>query len=183
MNKLLILVNGQAGAGKDTFVNECIWQGTLLDNDKKGIGLYTLSYADPAKKALCKLGWEPWIENKTPSVRHLLADLVDFGDETGANFAYLQENVDQVITPSIIFCHMRNPKTIQKVKEFYNDPAKKVKCESVLILRDDLSMQEPDRWGIYSYTYDTVVNNNGTLDQLEEKAKDFIAKRMKLFEV
>lgn len=165
MNKFLIVINGESGSGKDTFVDMC-------KKSSKFLGVNTpitnLHRSDEAKRVLKSFGWDG---ERTPQVRNLLADLVEFGEETGHNNEKLFEVLDTL--EGVIFYHSRDPKTISKIKEHYWF-CENVQVVSLLVVRDKNIASEQDRWDIRNYKYDKVIENNSTLYGLEQKAKEFM---------
>ena len=73
-------------------------------------------------------------------------------------------------TSKVLFLHIREPEEIARaVKEFG--------AKTILIVRPikQIVSNIADK-GVYDYQYDFVINNNGTIEDLKEKAKDFLQK-------
>lgn len=176
MKKLLILINGESGAGKDTFVEFC--KSSLHAQYSPTIPVANIHRSDEAKAFLTTLGWDG---TRTPKVRKLLADLVEFGEETGHNSVQLYRTV-WAFTAGIIFYHSRDTKAIEEAKRFYSSN-NSVAVHTVLVKRDENRSPEKDRWGIQDYTYDTVIDNNGGLNDLYWHASEFAEKCYDMLEV
>ena len=160
--RYLIVVNGFAGSGKDTFCGYC--EDHLYRKDK--ITLIKHS-SDFAKTILFLMGWDG---KKTPETRKLLADIVAFGESTGSNLKELFGFIDRNEKLDVIFYHERNPKEIKQIVDYY-------KCDQeitvfTLFVKRDVNEAEKDRWGIQNFNYDIEVLNDGTLEDLEKAAKD-----------
>lgn len=69
----------------------------------------------------------------------------------------------------ILFLHIREPEEITRsVKEFG--------AKTVLIVRNSvkhITSNIADQ-NVFDYNYDFVIENNGTIDELDEKAKVFV---------
>lgn len=172
--KTLIVINGEAGSGKDTFVEFC----REYANKYLNIPVNNLHSSDTAKNLLRRLRWDG---EKTESTRKLLADLVDFSDSTGYTLDRLSLDVSRL--DGVIFYHQRNPKIIAKVKEMFSD-IPDIDVATVLVVRTQNTGSkplEPDRWGINKgFEYDFIVKNNKSLEDLRACAGtyiDYICKR------
>lgn len=158
----LIVVNGFAGSGKDTFCGYC--EDYLYKKDKT---TWIKHSSDFAKTILFSMNWDG---EKTIETRKLLADIVAFGENTGYNLKELFRFVDKKEKLDVIFYHERNPKEIQKIVDYY-------KCSQeitvfTLFVNRGVDESEKDRWGIQNFNYDIEVLNDGTLEDLEKAAKD-----------
>lgn len=161
--KLLIIINGEAGSGKDTFIDFC------REYKRKYIPelpIHNYHRSDYAKRMLQRMGWNG---NKTPEVRKLLADMVDFGETTGFNTTNLYASV--INSEGLIFYHIRDPKTIEKVVNHYKGTSTPV---LTIFIRRDVDKVEADRWGKEDYKYDFVISNDKSLDAFEEEAMKFM---------
>jgi len=162
---ILVLINGISGAGKDTFV------------EAMPIPCANMHRSDPFKEYLKSIGWDGARDEKS---RTILKYLVDIGEESGYNEAELcnrllkleMNNID-TSQPNILFYHVRDINTIDKIKHSSKvwDIAKDV--VSLLIYRDSVEPTEPNEWydvNSYKKKYDYVVYNNDTIERLKNKS-------------
>lgn len=161
--RYLIVVNGFAGSGKDTFCDYC--EDYLYRKDKT---LCIKHSSDFAKTVLCYMDWDG---EKTPEIRKLLADIVAFGERTGFNLKNLFQFIDKNKKLGVIFYHERNPKEIQKIVDYYKC-SQNITVLTVFVNRKVNEIEE-DRWNIRSFGYDVTIMNNETLEELEKRAKYF----------
>lgn len=168
MNKTLIVINGEAGSGKDTFVEFC----REYSNKHLNIPVNNLHSSDTAKSLLRRIGWNG---KKTEGSRKLLADLVDFADSTGYTLGRLKLDVSRL--EGVIFYHQRNPKIISEIKKLF-EAVLDIDVTTVLVVRDQNNGSnplEPDRWGIdKGFEYDFIVRNNKNLEDLKACAGTYI---------
>ena len=158
MNKLVIIINGQGGAGKDTL---CEFAGEAFK-------ITNISAITPIKAIASQHGWNG---EKDPKSRKFLADLkqafVDYNDLPNKYLVTEYETFLQSHS-QILFAQIRECKEIDKFRQSVQTP-----CITLLIRRDGLAK----KWGngtddnVEHYTYDYVYDNNRTL---EEAKKDFI---------
>lgn len=161
--KYLIVINGFAGSGKDTFCGYC--EDYLYRKDKT---TWIKHSSDFAKTGLYSMGWDG---EKTPETRKLLADIVAFGESTGSNLKNLFKFVDKNEKLDVIFYHERNPKEIQKIVDYYRCN-QDITVLTVFVNRKVNEIEE-DRWNIRSFGYDVTIMNDETLEELEKCAKYF----------
>jgi len=70
-----------------------------------------------------------------------------------------------------MFIHIREIAEIEKIKDVINAKTLLVKNPKVKLILSN----ESDA-NVNNYTYDYVLLNNGTLEDLQKKAKDFVKK-------
>lgn len=162
--KYLVVVNGYSGSGKDEFCIEC--RKALI---QKSVSAYIEHSSDRAKTFLYEMGWDG---ERTPEVRQLLTDLVAFGESTGAQLKRLYSLDRYISSNSIVFYHERNPVEIQKIVDHYKEQ-EYIKVITVFVNRGILNKNEKDRWGLEEFSYDVMVNNFGTLEDLKNAAVAF----------
>jgi len=77
--------------------------------------------------------------------------------------------------PHILFVDAREPEGIQRLKD-------KLDAVTLLIRRtvaeDNIQSNHADQ-NVLNYRYDYVINNDGTIDELAQKANDFISELFK----
>ncbi len=166
MKKLLVIINGKSGSGKDTFVNVC--QKTLKKYDPT-LPICNIHSSDEAKNVLYSFGWDG---DRTPEVRKLLADMVQFVEDTGYNNTKLFRTI-WAITKGVVFYHNRDPKSIATIVEHYKD-CDDVCVKTLLIIRNQEFDNEEDRWNIENYDYDfLILNNFCTVEGFKLLGEDF----------
>lgn len=165
MNKPIIFVlNGSGGCGKDTFVSLC-----KDVTDKK---IWHTSTVDLIKSAALLLGWNG---EKTETSRKFLSDLKDLCTKAfDTSFRYIEDEISEAKTLNIdyVFIDCREPQEIKRIcdafdaKSIYIDASKRVPF---------ITSNHADA-EVENYDYDFYIDNNGTLDQLKEKAKIIMTK-------
>lgn len=154
---LLVIVNGPAGSGKDTFVQLCReWLSTLYACTSANV-----HSSKTAKQALRLLGWQG---EKTPETRKLLVDLTDFGHAHSIS-EYL---IDQENHSRVVFFHERDPIQIAKLKEAYRHSI------SLFVQWPEKAALEPDIWCMADYEYDYHTITDGDLEEFNKKARMFV---------
>lgn len=154
MNKQIFILNGTAGAGKDTFAE-------LLN---KYIPTKHISSIVPIKEAAKALGWSG---KKTDEYRKFLCELKKFVNSQG-NFIwnYLDEQVDKFRkddNAKVLLIDIREPEEIKKAVERY-------KAKTILILRYLTEIKNP-------YTCSYLENDSNSADQnVREYKYDYIIK-------
>lgn len=174
MKKQIFIINGSGGVGKDAFVK--MVNGQSLE-ELAIVGNY--SSVDKVKLIAKIIGWDG---SKTERDRKFLSDLklltTEYNDmplndlKEYANIFLNRYTYREYDTPRMLFLHIREPEEIAKaVKAFKEYDAKTVlvKKDSVKHITSNMADEN-----VYNYDYDIVVNNNGTLEDLTEKAKCFL---------
>ena len=161
LSKKVFIINGSGGVGKDTF---CEYVGHYAK-------VKVISSIDLVKDYASKMGWNG---SKTPRDRKFLSDLKDL--LTKYNDYPFRDICQKVLwfkedDNEFLFIHIREPEEIDREKREFN-------AHTILMVNDNVK-------GIYSnhadarvleYNYDIVVDNSGTLKDLEIIAKDFVEK-------
>lgn len=159
----IVIINGSARSGKDTF---CEMVGEYAE---KG----TLSTVGAVKHiARQYFGWNGIKDEKG---RQLLSDIKDTWTKycngpfnviasTIKSFKCCEPDVE------IVFVHCREPEEIQKFKDYYGDD-----CTTLLIRRPGIEVpgNHADQL-VEEFQYDTIILNDKGLNELNQKAKDFI---------
>lgn len=158
-DKNIIIINGIATSGKDTFCKLC-------SNYKS---TYVISTVDKIKEVYSILGWDG---EKTESHRKALSDIKDIATKNLDHpYIYIQNQISSFLNSSyeLMFIHSREP---DEIKRFVND----YNCISLLIsnpnIKKIISNHADAR--VEDYDYDYVINNEGTIEELKEKAQKFI---------
>lgn len=172
LDTCVVLINGKAGVGKDTFVKYC--KG-FVDENNLDVVVENLHRSDLPKKALKSIGWDG---NKTPEARELLVKLTDFGENFGMTYDYLIDSLSVLEEKKfkLVFYHVRDPKTISELRKRLNRWRLNVWPMTMLITRctEDI---EPDIWGIRNYDYDFKLELN-SLEESKTSAEFFVTSIM-----
>jgi len=160
MEKSIIIINGTGGAGKDTFVSFC----------SEVTGVLNVSTVDKVKEAAKILvGWNG---EKDEVSRKLLVDLkqlsVDYNDAPTKYICSMAEEFKNSEN-NLMFVHIREAVEIEKAKKLLN-------AKTLLITnpRVKLITSNDSDGKVNEYNYDYYIVNDGTLDDLKEKASKFV---------
>lgn len=171
-NFKIVVVNGFPGAGKTSFETLCQWILTPKYCTMR-------STVDEVKRIAKECGWN---DTKDAKSRKFLSDLKDllteFNDLPFKDIATYAENYENYLAhmgfsnhPHILFVDAREPEGIQKLKN-------ELGAVTLLIRRLDaennFQSNHADQ-NVLNYKYDYVINNDGTIDELAYKARNFIS--------
>lgn len=165
----MCIVNGFPRSGKDTFVEYCIemldWRGKCV------------STVDFVKEIATKCGWDGV---KTPKNRKFLSDLKDLLTDWDnvplkkIRDAYRSWNAELHsyncdTDECILFVMCREPKEIQKLVDAFD-------AFTVFVQRDAVEGEQSNHADaeVRNFKYDYFVDNNGSLDELKERAEEFL---------
>lgn len=158
--KDIIVINGSGGVGKDTFVDFC----------KKYAKVMNISSVDKVKEAARILtGWNGEKDEKS---RKLLSDLKEMGIEyNDAPFRYITNMVEEFKNSDLelMFIHIREPKEIEKCKKAFGAKALLITNKNVSAIMTNHSDKD-----VLEFEYDYHIQNDGTLEELEGKAEQFV---------
>lgn len=120
MNKKIYIINGNAGVGKDTFVEYVSIH--LNDIYKRFNTVINFSSVDKVKEIAKKIGWDG---KKTEKDRKLLSDLkVLTSDYCDMPFKSMVEKVNYFLSNEcnaiVLFLHIREPVEIDRAKREFN---------------------------------------------------------------
>lgn len=166
MHKLVIVINGSAGVGKDT----------ICETVGKYYRVMNVSSIDPIKKIASDNGWNG---DKNEKSRKFLAELkqlfVDFNDLPQK---YLTERYQEFLRGDreILFVHIREPEEIAKFKN-----SVKENCVTLLVRgREDAKKA----WNnaaddeVENYKYDHYYVNCHSLEEMESDFLEFLRKEI-----
>ena len=170
MDKQIFIINGSGGSGKDLFIN-------LVDKSIRNINpKYNWSYVtnyssvSKVKDIAKKCGWNG---GKTDKDRKFLSDLklllTDYNDLPFKCMSYVAEDFYDEYGSKMLFFHIREPDQIKRAVKVFNAKTILVKRDSVQHITSNVSDAN-----VYNYDYDIIIENNGTEEKLEEKAKQFL---------
>lgn len=167
MKKVVIIINGNGGVGKDT----------LCDLAAEAFKVTNISSITPIKDIAAKYGWKG---EKDARSRKFLADLKKvFTEYNDLPTRYLVEEYRKFLDSAsqILFVHIREGEEIDKFKSKVETP-----CATLLVRR---SHMEHARWGneaddnVAGYAYDFQYDND---KPLPEAGPDFVRFLQELIE-
>lgn len=158
MKKIFIL-NGSGGVGKDTFV----------DLVSHYIPTIHFSSVTKVKEIARAIGWDG---GKTEKDRKFLSDLKLLCTEyNNMPFNSMNEKVSEFINSNaeFLFLDIREPNEIEIAKQAFN-------AETILIKRNSVKHITSNMadCNVYNYQYDRIIENNGSIDDLDIAAKMFV---------
>lgn len=166
----VIVVNGEPQSGKSTFENYCFALNPIY--------VRIFSSIQPIKEIAQQCGWngakEPKDRKFLADLKQLLIEYNNFPFNQIVNYIELQkrwmENRDYDGNKLIFFIDVREPSEIQKLRDKYN-------AQVILIERataNSLDNSADKKENFNRDLYDMVIANNGTLEQLEAQAREFM---------
>lgn len=178
----VIVINGQGGSGKDTFVNlfeKCV-QNTF-DGFSERYLVKSFSSVGEIKE-LAKEYFH-WDGSKDEASRKLLSDLKVLQTEyCNGPLNYMLDQLQTTIELNsdkkiFIFFHIREP---SEIKNFLEQIIPSHGATSLLITRGEQKIYGnigDDE--VFNYKYNYIINNNGTLNDLYYQAKSFLSSILK----
>lgn len=160
MKKHILIVNGMARCGKDTFA-------ALLN---KITMVYKCSSITAIKRIAIKCGWDG--KSKTEKDRKFLSDLKELTSAyNDLAFNDIEKEV-QIFKNSylhdVMIIDIREPAEIERAKKEFGAKTVLIKNDRVPYISSNMADAN-----VYNYTYDYVVENNGTMDEFKENIKKF----------
>lgn len=170
----IVVINGYPMSGKDQFCNYC------LDYMKKN-RIYggSVSTIDVVKNIMTSLGWDGL---KTPKDRKFMSDfkklLIEWNDvpfnfiqcQIHSTAQHFRDNLQVPLDNVVFFIHSREPEEIKRFKETMG-------AITLFLKRDEMATLEQSNdsdKNVSNFEYDYTIENNGTLEELELKAMNFI---------
>ena len=166
-----VVVNGFPQVGKDEFVRCCL--------SELGAFGKLISTVDFVKKIATECGWDGTKDLKN---RKFLSDLKDlltnWGDvpykKTLQEINMFKFDLDcwDASDKGVVFIMCREPKEIERFERELN-------AKSLLIRRASVEFEQQSNHAdseVLNHKYDYIIENNGTIDELKEKAKEFLKK-------
>ena len=168
MSLKIIVINGNAADGKDSFVR-------FVKEQFEGIVL-NHSTVDTVKAAAKLFGADEQI-CKGDAERRLWSDMKDAWtrycdgpfNEILHKADVFEKNV-AVDQPALFFVHVREPEEIGKLKTHFGS-------QCITLLVKGANTHVPDNHAdqnVENYEYDALIDNTGTLEDLKRSAKAFI---------
>lgn len=158
--KEIVVINGSGGVGKDTFVQFCGEYTSIMN----------ISSVDKVKEAAKVLAG--WNGEKDEKSRKFLSDLKELGIEyNDAPFKYISNMAEEFKNSDkqIMFVHIRECEEIEKCKQCLNAKTLLITNKNVAAINTNVSDRDVNK-----YEYDYHINNDGTLEELKQKAKKFV---------
>lgn len=161
--KKIFIQNSVGGSGKDT------WASLL----NKYIPTLKYSIVDLPKEAAKVLGWNG---GKTEKDRRFLSDIMDLSmDYNDAPFKDVLSLVSDFKSNKefneyeVMIIDMRDPKDIARAVETFG-------AETILIRNPNVEKIESNHADrdVENYHYDFIIENNGSIEQLEAMAESFV---------
>lgn len=169
--KKAVIINGFGGVGKDTFVDVC----AKISNER-GIIVENVSSVDLIKAAAKILGWDGI--SKTEKDRRFLHELKKLANAYNSIcITYMEERFDHfpdngelpIVNERIIFFHIREPEEMDIIRASLD--AKVIYIKNDRVARNENNLEDKD---IENYPYDYIIDNSGSIEQLEDEANKFI---------
>lgn len=164
----IIVINGAPGVGKDEFVKQC---------QKLTLWCKNVSTVDFVKDVAKYCGWKG---DKTPENRAFLSDLkqllgdwndIPYKKTLDSIYAYEASalSYDFSTDDVIVFVHCREPKEITRF-------VKDLNAITLFITREDVVKVTSNKSdvNVAKYSYDYVIHNNGTIEDLRIQASQFL---------
>lgn len=161
MVEKIIIINGKPRAGKDTFV-KC-WN---IHCNKPVLNYSTVGRVKELAKMM---GWNGVKDDKS---RKFLSDIKKlWTDYNDGIFKELCSTINKNPN-SYIFIHCREPEEIKKFKDKYGKL-----CTTLFIDKDvEVTAENYSDMNVSNYNYDLIVENNGTVADLELKIIEMLSK-------
>ena len=169
----VVVISGGSGVGKNTFINLCKqYVDYSLD----------ISTIDFVKQIAVRCGWK---DNKSLENKKFLADLkkvlIDFDDLPFKKVvrevneyhldlfqSSMDDDIDMVDKKSLVFIHCHEPEEIKKLMNHFN-------AVTLLMTRKDIVQDALDA-ALNGFTYQFIIGNDGSVEDLDKLAKTFIDK-------
>ena len=167
LNHALFILNGVGCSGKDTF---------FLKVQKYHDSVFSFSTIDPIRNMLMENGIDT--SQKTEKDRKLLSDIKNAIMTYDENYSinnvrkiddkiYNEHNLEDSHNSSFLFVHCREKEDIERIK--------KLGAYTILIKNDNIpaiESNDSDK-NVLNQDYDFIIDNSGTLEDLDRKAKIF----------
>ena len=160
MKKLLVIINGKGGVGKDSLCNAT----------EQEFRIKNISSIDVIKDIAKDFGWDGSKDDKS---RKFLSDLKRaFSDYNDLPMRSIVEQAKTFVEDDfyqIMYIHIREPEYIAEFKNrvFPN------KCVAILVKRKEIDSKSAygnsSDDNVYDYDYDYIFNNDKSLEESEEE--------------
>lgn len=161
MTKQVFVINGSGGVGKDTFV--------YLVTIASGHKALQFSSVDRVKNIARQIGWNGQKDEKS---RKFLSDLKilcsDFCDMPFKSMMDVNSDFQKRKQYEMIFFHIREPEEIARAVRVFG-------AKTILMERSNVPhiISNMADGGVYNYSYDITIHNDGDISDLKSKAEKF----------
>ena len=161
--KKVFIINGTGASGKDTFVS-------FTD---KYIPTCKYSIIDLVKEAAIILGCDTQ-KHKTEKDRKFLSDIMDLASKYNDSpyedvKSFVRDFKQDYVEGDVLFVDMRDPSDISRAVQDFN-------AKTILVRnpkKNPITSNHADA-NVEHFTYDYIIENDGTLEDLDEAAKMFV---------
>lgn len=161
-DKFIFVLNGAAGAGKDTFALFLNFLGVKVQKE---------SSIDKVKEVATLCGWDG---SKTERNRKFLSDLKALTNSyNDMSFVDICKKVKEFTgnrTVNVLCIDIREPDQIERAKKAFGAIPVLIENDRV----DILTSNESDAH-VLNYEYDYIVKNNGSVEDFLEETKKFVS--------
>ena len=164
----VVIINGSGGCGKSEFVKQC--------RETKILPVYEFSSVDYVKEVARYCGWNG---EKTDRDRAFLHDLKMALEKwkdipTIDVISKIEAQMDGK-TDNLFFVNIREIHNIVRFKQIVKETLK-LPCYDMLVINDNVPVITSNSADaqVRIHSYDYYIHNNGTLDELKDKAKEFV---------
>ena len=164
----VVIINGSGGCGKSEFIKQCRYS--------KILPVYELSSVDYVKDVARYCGWNGEKTDKDRAFLHdLKMALEKWKDIPTIDVVSKIEAQMDGKTDNLFFVNIREIHNIVRFKQIVKETLK-LPCYDMLVINDNVPVITSNSADaqVRIHSYDYYIHNNGTLDELKEKAKDFI---------
>lgn len=159
----IIIINGMGGSGKDSFVKACQNIDPTIEN---------ISSVNYVKQVAHELGWDGVKDTKG---RRFLSDLkMALSAYNDAPFIMTIKDIEDYDKDATVFVHIRESDDILKYKAYFEhngDIVTTVLINNSRVTPITSNLADAD---VYNSSYDWIIDNEGSLDDLAESAKFFL---------
>lgn len=171
-NKIVVIVNGKPRSGKDTFCNFVI---KYCEENNQYCDIWsTIDFEKEILEEVVNREYDPTSHIDREFLSELKNLFNTYYDITFRDFTNLMEYYD-----GIFLIHTREWAEILKFEDYCRD--NNIKFIKVFVTRSeekDFNNKSDSRCNEQKDLYDVIINNDGTLKELEENAKQFCESRL-----